>query len=386
MFEKILTLTRDVFDLLRNLDATQRSVKIDTNEGDEMKAIDLFSGPGGLSIGLKRARIEIKACVENNKDAIETYMNHDSKAEHINKDIREICFEHYRGKIDIVVGGPPCQPFSVGGLRKGKSDKRDMIPEFIRCLDQIKPEAFIMENVPGLTFRKALPYFNSVLQKLKSSGFLLNWAILNSADYGIPQKRKRLIVLGARNSHLRFPAPSRGPAGNLPYVKALDVLGNEPIGESPNCPVKYAKYPDLRPSPYAGHLYNGGGRPIDPEGPCHTILASSGGYKTHWIDTEGVAPQYHTHLCSGGEPWEGEVKGARRLSVEECAILQTFPRDMVFLGKRSSQYRQVGDAVPPDLAHVIGTAVLSQLSNNHKNSDLMPQIRDIDAYQREFRI
>lgn len=327
-----------------------------------MKVIDLFSGPGGLSLGLKRAGFQVVANVEINRDAMDTYASHDTVATHINEDARGVSFERYKGIVDVVAGGPPCQPFSIGGLRKASSDERDMIPEFIRCLNEVQPAAFIMENVPGLTMKRTRAYFESVLARLAQVGYSLNWTIVNAADYGIPQKRRRLFILGSRCKRLRFPAPTHGHEGLPPHVSALATLGNEPIGEEPNCPVKYAKYPDLRPSPYAGHVYNGGGRPIDPRGSCHTILASSGGYKTHWVDTQNVAPEYHAHLMRGGKPWEGTVPGARRLSVEECAVIQTFPRGFAFCGRRSSQYTQVGDAVPPDLASVIANTIYCQLN------------------------
>lgn len=327
-----------------------------------MNTIDLFSGPGGLSIGLKRAGYRILANVEINRDAIETYASHETDATHYNVDVREISFERFKGAVDIVAGGPPCQPFSVGGLRKAQADKRDMIPEFIRCLKECQPDAFIMENVPGLIQKRTRPYFDWALSQLSACGFRLNWAVLNSADYGIPQKRKRLFVLGSRSMQLRFPATTHGPGTGKDYLSAFDVLGVDPIGEAPNCPVKFARFPDLRPSPYAGHVYNGGGRPIDPNGPCHTILASAGGHKTHWFDTLNIALEYHAHLQAGGEPREGEVPGARRMSVEESALIQTFPQGMWFAGSKSSQYTQVGDAVPPDLAFVVGRSVFFQLN------------------------
>lgn len=336
-----------------------------------MNTIDLFSGPGGLSIGLKRAGYRVLSNVEMNRDAMETYTSHDVDAAHYNVDIRQVSFEKFKGRVDVVVGGPPCQPFSIGGLRKAQADKRDMIPEFIRCLKECEPAAFIMENVPGLIQKRTKPYFDWALSQLSECGYRLNWAVLNSADYGVPQKRKRLIVLGSRSMQLRFPAASHGPGTDNSHVTTLDVVGAEPIGESPNCPVKFARFPDLRPSPYAGHVYNGGGRPIDPLGPCHTILASAGGYKTHWFDTQGVAPEYHAHLRAGGKPRDGEVPGARRMSVEESALVQTFPAGMRFAGRKSSQYKQVGDAVPPDLAFVVGRSVFFQLNGRPAATPLM---------------
>ncbi|WP_122672333.1 DNA cytosine methyltransferase [Pseudomonas viridiflava] len=328
-----------------------------------MNVIDLFSGPGGLSLGLRQAGFKVIANVEFNKDAMATYISHDVDSEHFNQDIQTVSFERYRGKVDLIAGGPPCQPFSVGGLRKAAGDSRDMIPEYIRCLREVQPEAFIMENVPGLTLKRTRPYFDRILSELADCGYFINWAIVSAADYGVPQKRKRLFVLGCKHKQLLFPAPTHGPNASKPHLGTFEVLGTAPIGEAPDCPVVYAKSPDLRPSPYAGHVFNGGGRAIDPSGPCHTILASSGGHKTHWIDTLGIVPEYHAHLKAGGAPRTGHLPGARRLSVQECALIQTFPVDLQFSGKRSAQYKQVGDAVPPVLAFAIADAVYKQLQD-----------------------
>lgn len=211
---------------------------------------------------------------------------------------------------------------------------------------------------------------------MRNAGYNVNWSILNAADYGVPQKRKRLFIIGSRSKTLFFPNPTHGIELEKKHIGTFEALGDQPIGEAPNCPVKFAKNPDLRPSPYAGHIYNGGGRPIDPVGPCHTIIAASGGHKTHWIDTLGIAKKYHEHLKNGGLPWEGEVQGARRLSVEESAIIQSFPRGMIFTGARSAQYKQVGDAVPPLLAAAIAKAVRAQLEGIASAADLMQNTMD----------
>ena len=350
-----------------------------------MRAIDLFSGPGGLSLGLKASGINPELCVELNKDAIDTYSRHSKNCIHANEDIRKISFVNYRNKIDIVFGGPPCQPFSTGGLQKMQYDERDMIPEFIRCVAEVQPAAFIMENVPGLLARKARGYFDGVLHRLSALGYKLNWSVLYAGDYGVPQKRKRLILLGSKNEILRFPYPSHGELGKKEYLKVGDVLSlKNPIGEPAKTPVTYAKNPDLRKYPYAGLVYNGGGRPIDPDGLCHTILASSGGSKTHWIDTLGVVKEYHSYLTSGGKPRSGPVEGARRLSVEECAMIQTFPKSLKFSGSKSSQYTQVGDAVPPLLAKAIGKAVVAQLCQKPTNIRFLDVLESSPAYQIEL--
>jgi DNA (cytosine-5)-methyltransferase 1 len=327
-----------------------------------MRAIDLFSGPGGLSLGMKAAGIEPIVAVEKNKDAVETYTEHTPEAEHFCADIRDLSFAKYKGKVDVVYGGPPCQPFSTGGLRRGTSDARNMFPEFFRVLRETQPAAFLAENVPGLATGHRLQYLVTLLREFEQLGYTVTWQIVLEADYGVPQKRRRLIIVGMREGEFWFPKPTHGPKGDLPYIPSSTVVSKDsPLGDPPDCPVVYAKYPDPRRSPYAGHVYNGGGRPLDMAGPCHTILASAGGYKTHWVDTLDIAPEYTAHLLEGGAPREGPVPGARRLTIEESALLQTFPPGMRFAGSRSSQYTQVGDAVPPGLALVLGIALKEQL-------------------------
>ncbi|MEL6569098.1 MAG: DNA cytosine methyltransferase [Pseudomonadota bacterium] len=335
-----------------------------------MKAIDLFSGPGGMTIGMRRAGFTPIVSVEKRKDAVETYSGHTPDAEHFNDDIRKISFEKYRGKVDLIYGGPPCQPFSTGGLRKGTADARNMFPEFIRAIREVRPQAFIAENVPGLATKSRLRYLAELLELFERENYNVTWKVLLAADYGVPQKRRRLFIVGTKENTFCFPKPTHGEgleSAHLPTSAVVDKL--KPLGTPPDCPVVFAKFPDPRRNPYAGHVYNGGGRPIDLDAPCHTILASAGGYKTHWIDTLDIAPDYAAHLMEGGEPREGEVPGARRLTVEESALIQTFPQEMTFAGSRSSQYTQVGDAVPPILAEVLGRAMMKQLNGEGLSSE-----------------
>ncbi|MCP4248949.1 MAG: DNA cytosine methyltransferase [bacterium] len=328
-----------------------------------LRALDLFSGAGGLTLGLKESGIEPIAAVECRAEAAETYKKHTPDANHYCTDIREVEFSKYRGAAPLVYGGPPCQPFSTGGLRKGTSDKRNMIPAFLAAVEAVKPEVVLMENVPGLAVASRIHYLHDVLGQLTKLGYQTSYRVLNAAHYGVPQKRRRLFVIATRDRAFWFPKPTHGPGTGTPMVPTSTVVHlDSPIGEPPDCPVVYAKYPDPRPSPYAGQLYNGGGRPIDLSAPCHTILASAGGYKTHWVDTEEIAPRYNRHLRNGGKPWEGAVPGARRLTIEESALIQTFPSRMSFAGSRSAQYTQVGDAVPPLLATILGQALLRQLN------------------------
>jgi DNA (cytosine-5)-methyltransferase 1 len=236
-----------------------------------------------------------------------------------------------------------------------------MIPEFVRAVRQIMPRGFLMENVPGLVAGDRMAYLSQVIVEFRSLGYSVQWKIINAADFGVPQKRRRLFVIGLRHRAFAFPAETHGDGRRLPHVCVNSALPREMVGELNPSKVFYAKRPDLRPSPYDGHMFNGGGRPIDPNQPSHTILASAGGNKTHFFDELGFVPEYHRHLLAGGAPREGELPGARRLTVGESALLQTFPPSVVFRGPRSAQYHQVGDAVPPLLAAVLGRALVRQL-------------------------
>ena len=326
-----------------------------------LQAIDLFSGAGGLTLGFKQAGVKTICAVEIEPIRVQTFGLHSPDAEIENGDVQKIDLSRYRGKVELVYGGPPCQPFSSGGLRKAHSDERNMVPSFIAVLRSVQPEAFLMENVPGLAVGERRAYLRSVLDEFESMGYRLSHRVVNAADYGVPQKRRRLIVVGMRGRTFRFPEESHGLGRAIPFVAVKDVLPRHQIGEPNPSKVFYAKNPDLRPSPYDGHVFNGGGRPIDRDQPCHTILASAGGNKTHFFDELNLVSDYHSQLMAGDPPKIGSLPGARRLTVLESMVLQTFPPDMVFRGPRSAQYKQVGDAVPPKLAFVLAGAIVRQL-------------------------
>ncbi len=319
-----------------------------------MKAIDLFSGAGGLSLGLQAAGWEVVLAVENDKYAAETYRrNHpDTKVEE--KPLQKVDFSPWVGQVDLVAGGPPCQPFSVAGSQRAATDERDCVPYFVDVVKVLQPRAFLMENVPGLTTPRHKAYFERLLLNLRSLGYVVTYNILNAANYGAAQFRRRLIIVGLRHFPFKFPTPTHGPGLAHPFVTAREVLGDVPADEPNQAIVTYAKQPVMRPSPFDGMLVNGGGRPINLDEPCQTIPASAGGNRTHIIDEHGVFLEYHQYLRTGGVPRQGIVQGVRRLTVRESARIQGFPDEYDFIGPSSSRYRQVGNAVPPRLAEAVG--------------------------------
>jgi DNA (cytosine-5)-methyltransferase 1 len=344
---------------------------------EPLPTIDLFAGAGGLSLGLRDADFDVVAASEWNRDACDTYAKHHPGSDLIDGDLARISFRPWRGHVVLVAGGPPCQPWSTGGKRLGTSDPRDGFPHFLRVLREVQPPAFLIENVSGLARGARLSYLEALVRALEDLAYKVSWKVVNAADFGVPQKRHRLFVVGTRIRKFEFPKADYGPGARYKWQPAGKVLRRRLIiGEGNDVAVTYAKSPDLRPDPYDGLVYNGGGRPIDLSRPAPTILAASGGNKTPWIDTEDVVVPYHGHLSGGGAPRDGRVPGARRLTVAEAALLQTFKvperhgcHGVVFAGSRSSQYTQVGNAVPPRLAATLGRALRKHM-DAHEGASL----------------
>lgn len=320
-----------------------------------MRMIDLFCGAGGLSLGLESAGFHTVLAVDRYADACRTYADLFPQVDLRCQAIEEVDLRPFRGQVELLAGGPPCQPYSSGGKRLGADDQRDLLPAFLSAVETVRPPVFLMENVEGLQTGERRRYLIDLLHTVRSLGYWVDWRVLNAVDYGVPQKRRRLFIVGSRVGPFRFPLPSCGRSAQPRLPKAGDFLAaGRMIGEPNPSKVSYAKNPDLRPSPYDGHLFNGGGRPVDLEGACPTILASAGGNKTPFIDTLDEVPRYHAELMSGRPPRTGALPGGRRLTIEECALIQTFPDGTRFHGARSSQYSQIGNAVPPLLAHHLG--------------------------------
>ena len=331
-----------------------------------MKAMDIFCGAGGLSLGLGAAGFSVVGAVEREPAFCETFSRFHSATEVLQADVQSINFKKYAG-LDLLAGGPPCQPFSSGGLRLSSEDARDMTGEFVRAVRDVRPTAFLMENVPGLAAASRAEYFSSLLRQLRAIGYTTVWKVVNAAEYGVPQTRRRLFVVGTRKSSKEFvfPAATHGPGTSRPFVPSGRYLKRgKTLGDANESIVVYAKRPDLRPNPYHGQLFNGGGRPVDLAAPCHTILASAGGNKTHFIDEEDEVPPYHEHLKRGGKPKHGVFSSGRRLTTAECALIQTFATNTKFAGSRSKQYTQIGNAVPPKLAEVLGRAIFEHIGKN----------------------
>jgi DNA (cytosine-5)-methyltransferase 1 len=330
---------------------------------EKTQAIDLFSGVGGLSFGLHEAGWDVIAGFEFDEIAVDHYRLNFPESEVFLEDVRNTDFSRYQG-IGLIAGGPPCQPFSVAGKMLAKKDPRDMVPQFIRAVSEARPIAFLMENVPGLMTKRNFRYSERIAIDLAELGYTVYVKILTAYDFGVPQNRRRVFFIGFRDEvNFGFPTPSHGSGRENAHFTAGQALVNVPEDEPNRAKIVYAQKPILRPSPFAGMLVNGQGRPINLEGPCHTIPATAGGNRTHIYDPKGILREYHRILYSGGKVRTGEVKGVRRITVLESARIQSFPDNFQLIGKKGAQYRLIGNAVPPTLARVIGKAIYDTLFN-----------------------
>lgn len=329
-----------------------------------LKIVSLFSGCGGMDYGATQAGCEVVFANDSSKEAIsslkrliangvETFVGACA-------DIRKLPMA------DIVCGGYPCQSFSMGGVRDPKNDHRSYLyKDFIRALNIVRPKYFVVENVPGLVSLNGGAHFRKQLNELKSAGggYCISWSKLNSADYGVPQRRKRVFLVGVRRDleHVyKFPGPTHG-AGLLSYVSHGEVIrglqqyaGGEYYeriaNEESNFPWYYMSRNRRAPAdmPSFTIVANWRHTPLHPASPVMKMTWSnlSDGWKQRWDfsdEYDGVLPSI------GLDP----LDRPRRLSWRECSVIQTFPALFEPVGSIEEKFKQIGNAVPPTMAKVI---------------------------------
>lgn len=298
-----------------------------------MDVVSLFSGAGGLDLGFIQAYHTIVWANDLFHDAVCTYRT--NIGNHIiEEDINQISSEDIPN-CDIVIGGFPCQGFSIANTGRHADDKRNILYlQLLRVIRDKQPLFFLAENVKGILSLEHGIVFHNILNDFRNINYRVQYKLLNAADYGVPQTRERVIIVGVRNDidfDFEYPEPnhSRNGANGLP----LWISVQEAIERFPN-PDEDNEVPNHTYSKYK-MIFNGymGKRRLDPSKPSPTITARGD-------DKGGVV--VHPHY-----------NGIRRMTGRELAAIQTFPDNFVFQGKNSSVYRQIGNAVPPFLARQI---------------------------------
>ena len=303
-----------------------------------MDIVSLFSGAGGLDLGMIEAGHRILWANDIDADAVSTYRA--NIGDHIiQEDIKNINIKSIPD-CDVVIGGFPCQGFSVANLRRNVDDERNALYRFFCNVIAAKcPKYFIAENVKGILSLGGGEVIKTILENFASQGYHVELHKVNMADYGVPQLRQRVVIIGERQDvydmlHFTFPEPTHDKQGLLhKWVSIREAIGHFPDPDEPNdipnhiCSAYKVVYRN-----FTAH------RQTDPDKTSPTILARGNG-------RGGVCAIPH-------------YNGYRRLSVRESAAVQTFPDDFVFHGSKTSCYRQIGNAVPPLFSRRLGEELL----------------------------
>ena len=337
-----------------------------------LSAISLFSGAGGMDIGFERAGFKVHWSNDFDTKACETYRSN-FENENICGPIEEsLTTLNKFADIECLFGGPPCQGFSVAGKMDLNDPRSELVYKFMEIVETLRPKSFVMENVPSLaTLSKFSEFRSQLIQKAHKLGYSIDLQIFSSAEFGVPQDRKRMFFVGVLGDHhvdlkIRALKYLKEPVSTFEAISDLGIQGTDVNPKTCNAAVTLAAYPVLRKSPYSGMLFNGAGRPIHPTRPSPTLPASMGGNKTPIIDErlyygDGFdwVSEYHKHLMSGGQPYpmHDTPKYIRRLTLRESSRLHGFPDEFLFCGGKSAVYRQIGNAVPPTLAEMIALMV-----------------------------
>jgi DNA (cytosine-5)-methyltransferase 1 len=386
----------------------------------KLSVISLYTGAGGLDLGLESAGFEPLACVEMDKEAVATLRHNRPKWPVIHARLKprgpqnfaditpEEVVEHAGEGPDLLVGGPPCQPFSKSGYWHSGDSARlddpraDTLESYIRTLELAKPRAFMLENVPGLAFNsksEGLSYLRDRIRSINrrcGTSYSFHAARVNAAEYGVPQLRERVFVIGHREGlEFEFPAPThlkpprvdmtdprpheaiRKPQDGLePYLTAWDAIGHldDRALEADDELRMRGKYADVLPTIPEGcnYLFH-----ADKEGKKRKLFGWRTRYWSMLLKLEKSRPSWTLTAQPGPAIGPFHWK-SRRLSAAELCALQTFPADYEIVGSNRSAHKQLGNAVPSALVELLGLEIRRQFFGHRvrRRPRLLPERRD----------
>jgi len=340
-----------------------------------LNAISLFSGMGGLDLGLKKAGYKIVVHIDNDPFCIQTLKKNWKKTPILEKDISSLNSKKIlkaakikKNEVDLIAGGPSCQPFSRSneGKRKGTKDARGlMIFEFARLVNELKPKVFIMENVPGLISSNKGRDFKKLLNHYKNMKYNIFYKVLNAADYGVAQKRKRLFLVGFRKkTDFIFPEPTHGKNKGLkPYTAVKEVIGDLDDGiVHDSKDTVGGKHGHLLNKIPPGMNYIFYTREYSNE---NVLFKDRSKFWTFLLKLNPTEPS----TTIQAQPWNSVGPfhwNNRRLTLKEIKRIQGIPLNYYVSGERgsgneygSNAWMQIGNAVPPKLAEVLANHVKS---------------------------
>ena len=308
-----------------------------------LSSLELCAGGGGQALGVETAGFCTAAAIEIEAHACATLRQNRPDWNILNADIHEIDGRDYKD-VDLLAGGVPCPPFSVAGKQLGSQDERDLFPEALRIVEEARPPALMLENVPGFASTRFAGYRRDLFSRLYRLGYTVEWQLLNACDFGVPQLRPRFVLVALRQPFFdRFEWP-------LPEARRFMVGESlQDLMAARNWPGAVAWAPrasGIAPTVVGGSKKHGG-----PDlGPTRA--------KAQWrelgVDGLGIAD----HAPDENFP----LNGLPRLTVRMVARIQGFPDDWQFAGGKTAAYRQVGNAFPPPVATAVASAIFAALT------------------------
>lgn len=307
-----------------------------------MNSIEICAGGGGQALGLEKAGFEHIDLIECEASACDTLRLNRPQWRVIEGDVREYSAVHMKG-IDLVAGGVPCPPFSHAGKQLGADDERDMFPEALRLVGEAMPAAVMLENVRGLLDPRFADYRANVINVLSKLGYDSEWKLLHASDFGVPQLRPRSILVGLKRDiarHFSWPEPGLVKTPTVGDVLCELMAANGWTGAK----LWRSKAQGVGPTLVGGSKKHGG-----PDlGPTRARKA----WEALCVDGRGLADA----------PPAQHFEGMPRLTVRMAARIQGFPDSWEISGKKTSAYRQVGNAFPPPVAKAVGERILEAIN------------------------
>jgi DNA (cytosine-5)-methyltransferase 1 len=316
-----------------------------------LKILSLFSGAGGLDLGFKNAGFKIAWANEFDKKIWDTYEFNHSETKLIKKSITEITSDELPKDIEGIIGGPPCQSWSLAGSMGGINDKRGaLFYDYIRILNHIKPKFFLVENVKGIISKAHINQFNHILDLFKEAGYNCEYKLLDASDFNVCQTRERVFIVGFRNDlNINFKFP-KGNKKKIILREILSDIENEAkafIKEGKQCPFNN----EYMTGSFSTIFMSRNRRRSYGE-QSFTIQASGRHAPVHPSSPEMIKIDKDKFIFNGKE------SDIRRLSVRECARIQTFPDNFKFIYKNIDDgYKMIGNAVPVKLAEAIAKEI-----------------------------
>lgn len=331
----------------------------DKNKNLKLTSIEICAGAGGQALGLEEAGFDHLALVEIEPLACQTLKLNRPKWNVIEGDVRNFSAKKFIG-VDLLAGGVPCPPFSIAGKQLGHLDERDLFPEALRLVHECNPNAIMLENVRGLLDNKFTNYRDKILNELSELGYAYEWKLVNASDYGVSQLRPRAILIAMKKKYFRYfkwaDKHKNSPltVGELLYEE-MSSLGWENVEN-------WKKQANgIAPTLVGGSKKHGGAD----LGPTRARAA----WATLGVDGMGLANQ----------PPINSFMAMPKLTLKMTAIVQGFPKDWSFVGKKTPAYRQVGNAFPPPVAKAIGVSIINAFKQYEKEALKKKRFKSQDA-------